>query len=150
MHFAERLFFWNTFLHLSQFLLNTAFGYYDHVYGIAVGWVLTSVLLAFFYFLEDRISHYVSSFAFISYSIVLVYNLVSDLHWHVFGTPFSYARLVEGAPFVYEYLTVSSVLTGVADGYSYLVFALSFLALLGPFIRLPRKFPLRFHRLYWR
>ena len=150
MHFAERLFFWNTFLHLSQFLLNTAYGHYDHVYPIVAGWVFTSIVLWFFYFLEDRISHRFSSVAYLFYLIVVVYNLLSDFHWHFFGIPFSYARLIEGAPWVYEYLTLSSETASVADGYSYIDYALSLLALLGPFIRLPARFPFRFHRLYWR
>ena len=150
MHFAERIFFWSTFLHLAQVVLNLASGRYDHVSGIVASWAFTSVLLWAFWFLEDRLTRLISPVTFLFYLIVVVYNLLGDLHWHFFGFPFSYARLIEGAPWIYEYLTPSSVLTDVADGFFYIVFSVSILALSGPFFRLPERWSVKSYRPPWR
>jgi hypothetical protein len=142
-----KIVFWNTTLHFLQlvFILADVIASKGAVplvrlNGTIVGWFMSTLLLLLIALVAARWKIIGNSLMFLVYLGICLYNLIRDVHWHLFGGILTYSRFSEGATRILLEGAPEGEIWSVLDGYLLLELSLVVACFVGAFLPLPRLF----------
>lgn len=143
--FVVKFIFWNTALHFLQFVfiltdMISSKGAVPLVRlnGTIVGWFMTTILLLIVALIAVRWKIIGRTLMVLVYLGVCLYNLIRDVHWHLFGGILTYSRFSEGATRILLEGAPQGEIQSVLDGYLLFEICLVVACFVCAFLPLPR------------